>query len=63
MSNNTARHLYLLVSTPEPEVIKPPAPVRKRASGFGLVSAVLISLTMWAGLLWAGAQVFGLLSR
>ena len=63
MSNNTARHLYLLVSnTTEPERAKEPAPI-SRPSAIGLVSAVLVSLALWAGLFWLGGQIFAAFNR
>lgn len=62
MSNNTARHLYLLVSTTEPERAKAP-PAQRRVSGMGLAAAVIASLVLWALLFWLGAQIFAALTR
>lgn len=62
MSNNTARHLYLLVSTTEPEPTKTP-PAAQRMSGIGLVAAVIASLLLWALLFWLGAQIFAVITR
>lgn len=61
MSNNTARHLYLLVNT-EPERVKA-LPAARRVSGVGLVAAVIASLLLWASLLWGGAQILAALTR
>ncbi|MEQ1819920.1 MAG: hypothetical protein ABL871_15065 [Terricaulis sp.] len=62
MSNNTARHLYLLVSTTEPERTKAP-PAAQRVSGVGLAAAVVVSLLLWAGLFWIGAQILAAITR
>ncbi|MEQ1490082.1 MAG: hypothetical protein ABL932_05980 [Terricaulis sp.] len=62
VSNNTARNLYLLVNTTEPERTKTPVATR-RVSGVGLASAVLVSLMLWAGLFWLGVQIIAAITR
>lgn len=60
--DNTARQLILLLPTTDaPAQTK--RRVRQRPSGIGLLAAVLVSLTMWAGLIALGFGVVGLLSR
>lgn len=59
--DNTARQLYLLVNPNEPTRITTNV-TQRRPSGLGLLSAVAVSLLLWAALLWLGSLVLNAIS-
>lgn len=52
--DNTARQ-YLLLVTPREAVREVERPTR-RDTGRGLLLAVVVSLTLWAGLIWIASE-------
>lgn len=60
--DNTARQLYVLVNPNEPTRASARAP-RRRASGIGILSAFVVSLVLWGGLIWLGVLAVSAFSR